>query len=157
MAGELFKMMSGVDIVHVPYRGEGAAQTDLLSGRAHVMFGVMALSIEHIRGGRLRALAVTTAARQQALPDVPTVGEFLPGYDVSGSGGLAAPRNTPVEIIETLNTQLNAVLAEPQTRARFVELGGMVLPGTPAAFGKLVADENEKWIKVIKFAGIKAG
>ena len=155
LAGELFKIMSGVDIVHVPYRGDGPAITDLLGGRVQVMFDPITLSIEQIRAGRLRALAVTTATRSPALPDVPTVGDFLSGYQATGWTGLGAPRETPTEIVTKLNRALNAGLADPAMQARLEDLGSTVLAGSPSDFGKLIADETEKWAKVIKFANIK--
>jgi tripartite-type tricarboxylate transporter receptor subunit TctC len=155
LAGELFKMMTGVDMVHMPYRGAGPALIDLLAGQGQVMFDNLPSSLEHIRSGKLRALAVTTAARSEALPDVSTVGEFVPGYEASAFFGINAPKATPPEIIERLNKEINAILAEPRAKSRFANLGGTVLPGSPANFGKLVADETEKWAKVIKFANIK--
>ena len=156
IAGELFKMMAGVNIVHVPYRGAAPALTDLLGGQVQVYFGPMLSSIEHIKTGKLRALAVTTATRAEALPDVPTLGDFLPGYEASTWNGIGAPRNTPAEIVERLNKEINAALADPKIKARLADLGSMVFPGSPADFGKFIADETEKWGKVIKFAGIKA-
>jgi tripartite-type tricarboxylate transporter receptor subunit TctC len=157
MGGELFKMMAGVDMVHVPTRGGGAALlTDLLGGQVQVIFGTSALSIELIRAGRLRPLAVTTATRWAGLPDTPTVGEFVPGYEASSILGLGAPKNTPAAIIGTLNKEVAGAFADSKILARFADLGGTVLPGSPADFAKLVADETEKWAKVIKFAGIKA-
>jgi tripartite-type tricarboxylate transporter receptor subunit TctC len=156
VAGELFKMMTGVNIVHVPYRGSAPAMTDLIAGQVQVYFGTTTASIEYIRAGKLRALAVTTAARADALPDIPTVGDFVPGYEASGFFGVGAPKNTPAEIVEKLNKEINAALGDAKMKARLVDLGGMVLPGSPADFGKLIADETEKWAKVIKFAGIKA-
>jgi tripartite-type tricarboxylate transporter receptor subunit TctC len=156
VAGELFKMMSGVDMVHVPYHGGGPALTDLIAGQVQVYFSTPVASIEYIRAGRLRALAVSTATRWDALPDIPTVSEFVPGYEASAWFGVGAPRNTPVEIIENLNKEINAALADPKMKARLADLGGVVLPGSPAEFGKLIADETEKWAKVIKSAGIKA-
>ena len=156
VAGELFKMMTGIDMVHVPYRGAAPALTDLLAGQVQVFFAITPASIEHIRAGKLRALAVTTATRSEALPDVPTVGEFVPGYEASGWFGIGAPKNTPAEIIDRLNKEINAALADPRVKARFAELGGTVFAGSPADFGKLIADETEKWGKVVKFAGIKA-
>ena len=157
VAGELFKMMTGVDMVHVPYRGAAPALTDLLGGQVQIMFDNMASSVEHARTGKLRALAVTTAARSEALPGVPTVGEFVPGYEASGLYGVGAPRTTPVDVIETLNKEINAALADPKMKARLADLGGSVLPGTAAAFGKLLVDEVEKWGKVVKFSGAKPG
>jgi tripartite-type tricarboxylate transporter receptor subunit TctC len=156
LAGELFKIMAGVDMVHVPYRGGGPAVTDLIAGQVQVMFATTVESIGYIRAGRLRALAVTTATRSDALPDIPTVGEFLPGYEASGWFGIGAPKNTPVEIIEKLNREINAGLAEPKMKARLADLGGTPLLGSPADFGKLIADETEKWAKVIRAANIKA-
>jgi tripartite-type tricarboxylate transporter receptor subunit TctC len=155
LAGELFKMMTGVDMVHVPYRGVAPALTDLLGGRVQVMFETISSSIEYIKGGKLNALAVTSAMRSQALPDVPTVGEFLPGYEASTWYGVGAPNNTPIEIVDTLNNEVNATLDDPKLKSRLVDLGGTVFAGSPAAFGKFIADETEKWAKVIKFAGIK--
>jgi tripartite-type tricarboxylate transporter receptor subunit TctC len=156
MAGELFKMMAGVDMVHVPYRGGGAGLTDLLGGQVQVMFVSTVSSIEHIKTGRLRALAVTAAMRSDALPDIPTVAEFVPGYEASAWFGVGAPKATPAEVIGKLNKEINAALADPKMKARLADLGGTVLPGTPADFGKLIADETEKWGKVVKFTGIKA-
>jgi tripartite-type tricarboxylate transporter receptor subunit TctC len=156
VAGELFKMMAGVNLVHVPYRGAGPALTDLLGGQVQVYFASIVGSIEYIRAGRLRALAVTTATRSDALPDIPTVGEFLPGYEASIWYGIGAPKGTPVKIIDTLNQETNAALTDPKIKARLADLGGTVLPGTPADFGKLIAEETEKWGKVVKFTGIKA-
>ena len=154
VGGELFKMMTGVNLTHVPYRGSPPALTDLLGGQVHVYFGPIAGSIEYIRAGTLRALAVTTAKRSEALPDLPTVGEFVPGYEASAVWGVGAPRNTPVEIVDKLNTEINAGLANPKIKAR-LELGGTVLAGSPTDFGKLIAEEIEKWGKVVKFANIK--
>src|SRR5262245_2674970 len=154
--GELFKMMAGVDLVHVPYRGGGPVMTDLLGGHVQVLFGTTSLTIEQIRAGRLRPLAVTTATRWEGLPDLPSVGEFLRGFEASAWGGLGAPRNTPAKIIDTLNKEINAALADPTMKARLADLGGVSLPGSPADFGKLIVDESEKWAKVIKSAGIKA-
>jgi tripartite-type tricarboxylate transporter receptor subunit TctC len=154
VAGELFKMMTGVNMVHVPYRGSPPALTDLLGGQVQVYFGPIAGSIEYVRAGTLRALAVTTATRSEVLPDVPTVGEFVPGYEASAVWGVGAPRNTPAEIVDKLNKEINAGLANPEIKAR-LELGGTVLPGSPTDFGKLIADETEKWGKVVKFANIK--
>jgi tripartite-type tricarboxylate transporter receptor subunit TctC len=153
--GELFKMMTGVNIAHVPYRGGAPALTDLLGGQVQIYFSQMAGTIEYIRSGTLRPLAVITATRSEALPEVPTVGEFVPGYEASSVWGLGAPRNTPAEIVDKLNRAINEVLADPKVKARFADLGGTVLPGSPADFGRLIADETEKWAKVVKFAGIK--
>jgi tripartite-type tricarboxylate transporter receptor subunit TctC len=156
VAGELFKMMTGIDMIHVPYRGTGAAMTDLFSGQIQVYFGTTIASIQYINAGSLRALAVTTAMRSEALPDIPTVAEFVPGYEASALFGVGAPKGTPVEIVEKLNKEINAALADPKMKARIADSGGTVLPGSPAELGKLIADETEKWGKVIKFAGIKA-
>jgi tripartite-type tricarboxylate transporter receptor subunit TctC len=156
VSGELFKMMAGVNMVHVPYRGGGPAVTDLLGGQVQVMFVPPPTSIEHIRSGKLRALAVTTATRSEALPDIPTVAEFVPGYEASNWYGVGAPKGTPAEIIDKLNKEINACLADPKLRARLADLGGTALAGSPADFGKLIADETEKWGKVVKFVGIKA-
>ena len=142
-------------MVHVPYRGTPPAMTDLLGGRVQVIFDNMPGSIGYIRAGKLRPLAVTTAMRVEALPDIPTVGEFLPGYEASTFHGFGAPRNTPAVIVDTLNKEINLALADPKIVARFAELGGVVLPGSPADFGKLIADETEKWGKVIRAANIK--
>ena len=156
VAGELFKMMAGVNLIHVPYRSAGPALTDLLGGQVQVMFDNMASSIEHIRAGKLRPLAVTTTMRSETLPDVPTVSEFVPGYEVSNWFGVGAPKATPAEILDRLNKEINASLADPKIKARLADLGGTVLPGTPADFGRLIAEETEKWGKVVKFTGIKA-
>jgi tripartite-type tricarboxylate transporter receptor subunit TctC len=155
VVGELFKMMAGVNLIHVPYRGGAPAVTDLLGGQVQVMFASPSISIEHVRAGKLRALAVTTATRSGALPDVPTVGDFLSGFEASVWLGIGAPKNTPAEIIDKLNKEINAGLAEPKIRARFADLGSTVLPGSPSDFGKLIADETEKWGKVIRAANIK--
>ncbi len=155
MAGELFKLMTGVNMVHVPYRGAAGAMTDLIGGQVQVMFDTMAASIPHIKGGKVRPLAVTTAGRAALLPDLPTVADFVPGYEASGPFGLAAPKNTPAEIVARLNQEMNAVLADPKAKARLADLGADALPGSPAAFGKLMADETEKWGKVIRSANIK--
>ncbi len=155
LTGELFKMMAGVDMVHVPYRGGGPAFNDLLAGQVQVMFPTTVSSIGYIRAGRLRALAVTTATRSDVLPDIPTVGDFVPGYEASAFWGIGAPRNTPAEIIDKLNKEINAVLSGPEPKRRLAEGGGTVLVGSPADFGKFVGDETEKWAKVIKFANIK--
>ncbi|HEY2135358.1 MAG TPA: tripartite tricarboxylate transporter substrate binding protein [Xanthobacteraceae bacterium] len=156
LTGELFKIMAGVDFVHVPYRGAGPALTDLLGGQVQISFAGIAGSIEYIRSGKLRALAVTTTARAQGLPDVPTVGEFVPGYEASDWVGVGAPKNTPAEIVDKLNREIAAALADPQLKARFANFGGTAFALTPAAFGKLLADETEKWGKVIRTAGIRA-
>ena len=154
LSGEMFMAMAGVRMQHMPYRGAGPAVTDLLSGQLHVMFDSMPSVIPHIRSGALRALAVTTATRSPQLPDTPTVGETIPGYEASALFGMAAPKNTPKEIIDKLNSEVNAVLAEPDMRKRLVELGGDPVIGTPEAFGGLIAAETEKWKKVIEGAGI---
>jgi len=156
MSGELFKIMAGIDMVPVPYRGAGPALTDLLAGQVQVSFPTMPASIEHIRAGKLRALAVTTAKRSDALPDIPTVDEFLPGYEASNWYGVGIPKNTPAEIIDKLNKEINAGLADPKMKARLADFGGTPLVGSPADFGKLIADETEKWGKVIRAANIKA-
>jgi tripartite-type tricarboxylate transporter receptor subunit TctC len=143
-------------MIHVPYRGNAPALTDLIAGQVQVLFDSISTSIEHIRAGKLRGLAVTTPTRSPALPDLPTVADFVPGYEASAFFGVGAPRNTPAEIIDNLNLEINAGLADPRLAARFAELGGVVMPGSPAAFGKFVADETEKWGKVIRAAGIKA-
>ena len=157
LSGELFNMMAGVDMVHVPYRGEAQALPDLLGGQVQVMFGNMSSSIGYIRSGALRPLAVTTATRSEILPDVPTVNEFVSGYEASAINGVGAPRNTPREIIERLNADINASLADARLIARFAELGGTPMPMTPAEYGKLLIDETEKWAKVVKFSGAKPG
>ena len=154
--GELFKMMAGVDMVHVPYRGGGPALNDLLGGQVQVYFAPTVNSIEYFKAGRLRALAVTAATRLEALPDIPTVAEFMPGYEASGWYGIGAPKNTPADIVEKLNTEINAGFAEPKMKARLADLGGDVLALSRADFGKLIADETEKWGKVIRAANIKA-
>jgi tripartite-type tricarboxylate transporter receptor subunit TctC len=155
IAGELFKMMTGVRMLHVPYRGQAPALIDLLAGQVQVMFDSMPASIEHVRAGRVRALAVGTATRSPALPDVPTVGDVVPGFEASAWYGVAAPRNTPAEIVEQLNKEINAAFADPRIKTRLTELGGMVLAGSPADFGKLIAEETEKWGKVVRFSGAK--
>jgi len=155
VAGELFKMMAGVDMVHIPYRGPNAALADLVAGQVQVFFGGIPASIKHIRAGELRPLAVTAAKRLEALPDVPTISEILPGYEVSSVLGLGAPKDTPSEVIDRLNIEINAGLADPKIKARLAEEGGTVLPLSPAEFGKLIAEDTEKWGRVVKFAGIK--
>ena len=155
VSGELFKMMAGVDMLHVPYRGDAPALTDLLGGQVQVYFSGVAATLEHIRTGKLRPLAVTTASRSEALPDVPSVADFVPDYEVSVLFGFGAPRNTPTEIVERLNKEINAGLADPKVKARLAESGGTVLPGSPADYGKLIASETEKWGKVIRAANIK--
>jgi tripartite-type tricarboxylate transporter receptor subunit TctC len=156
MAGELFKMMSGVDLVHVPYRGAAPALTDMIGGQVQVMFDNTASSLEHIRAGRLRALAATSATRSEALPEIPTLAEFLAGYEASSWVGFGVPKNTPTDIIDKLNKMVNAGLADPKIKARLADMGGALLSGSPGEFRKFVAAETEKWAKVIKFAGIKA-
>jgi tripartite-type tricarboxylate transporter receptor subunit TctC len=156
MAGELFKMMAGVDMVHVPYRGAGPALGDLLGGQVQVMLDLMPNSIEHIRAGKLRGLAVTTATRSEELPDIPTVGDFVPGYEASAVFGIFAPRNTPDDVVDKLNKEINAGLADPSIKVRLAQLGGTVLAGSAADLGKLFADETEKWGRVIRTAHIKA-
>jgi tripartite-type tricarboxylate transporter receptor subunit TctC len=153
--GEYFKLMTGIDLTHVPYRGAAPAVTDLLGGQIQVAFTEMATSLGHIKSGRLRALAVTTAQRSDALPEVPTLSEFIPDFEASQWVGLVAPRDTPRAIIERLNVEINAGLADPNLKARFADLGGTVLPGSPEDFGKLIRDETEKWAKVIRAAHIK--
>ena len=155
VAGELFMMMTGTNLVHVPYRGGAPALTDMLGNRVQVMFPVMSSTIEYIRSGQLRALAVTTATRSEALPNTPTVAETVPGYEASAFFGFGAPRNTPAAVVDKLNQELDAGLADPKIRARLADLGGTPLVGSPADFGKLIIDETEKWAKVIKFADIK--
>jgi tripartite-type tricarboxylate transporter receptor subunit TctC len=155
MSGELFKMMTSLAMQHVPYRGSAPMLTDLLAGQVQVTFDNMPSSIEHIRAGKLRALAVTTAMRSEALPDVPVVADFVPGYEASAWFGLGAPKGTPPEIIELLNKEVNAAVADPNIRARLVDMGGMMINGTPAEFGKIIVEETEKWAKVVKFSGAK--
>ena len=156
LAAELFKSMTGIDALHVPYRGSAPALTDLIRGQVQTMFDGLASSIEHIKGGKLRALAVTTAIRSEALPEIPTMGEFVAGYEASGWFGVGAPKATPVEIVDNLNKQINAALADPKIKARLSDLGGTVLSLSPSNFGKLIAYETEKWGKVIRATGIKA-
>ena len=155
VAGELFKMMTGVDMVHVPYRGAGPALTDLIAGQVHVYFTALPEAIEHIRVGKIRALAVTTAAQSEVLPDTPTLSGVLPGFEASFWAGFGAPKSTPTEIVDNLNKAINAGLADPEIKSRLAELGGTVLVGSPADFGKLIAAETEKWAKVIRAANIK--
>jgi tripartite-type tricarboxylate transporter receptor subunit TctC len=155
MGGELFKAMTGVDVVHVPYRGGAPALTDLIGRQVQVMFAFISSSIEYIRAGKLRALAVTTTTRSPALPDVPVVGDFVPGYEASSWIGLGVPKNTPTEIVDKLNMEINAGIADPKIRARLADLGSTVFPGSPADFGKHIADETEKWGKVIRAANLK--
>jgi tripartite-type tricarboxylate transporter receptor subunit TctC len=155
VAGELFKMMAGINMVHVPYRSGAPALTDLISGQVQVYFGALPVSIEHIRAGKLRPLAVTGATRSEVLPDIPTVGDFVPGYEASTWFGVGAPKNTPTEVVDRLNKEINASLADPKLRARFADLGSSPFVGKPADFGRFIAEETDKWAKVVKFAGIK--
>jgi tripartite-type tricarboxylate transporter receptor subunit TctC len=155
VSGELFKLMTGIEMLHVPYRGGAPALTGLIGGQVQVMFDTMPESIGFIRAGTLRPLAVTTAARSPVLPDLPTIGDFLPGYESSAWYGVGAPRTSPTEIVDTLNREINAGLTHPSLRERLVDLGGTVIAGTPAEFGKFIADDVEKWAKVVKFAGVK--
>jgi tripartite-type tricarboxylate transporter receptor subunit TctC len=157
VAGELFKMMAGIDMVHVPYRGTSAALTDLLGGQVQMMCDNISTSIDHIRAGKLRPLAVTTATRSEMLPELPTVGDFLPGFEQSALFGIGAPRNTPREIVDKLNREINAGLNDLKMKRRFIDLAGPALPGSPAEFGRLVADETERWGRVIKALGIRLG
>jgi tripartite-type tricarboxylate transporter receptor subunit TctC len=156
LSGELFKSMAGVDMVHVPYRGNAPALTDLMGGQVQVLFDSLSTSIEHVKARRLRALAVTSAARSPVLPDLPTVGDFVPGYEASAFFGICAPAATPREIVEKLNREINVSLADPRMRARLADLGSDAIPDTPAAFARLFADETEKWAKVVKLSGAKA-
>ena len=155
LSGELFKMMAGVDMVHVPYRSTAAVMTDLLSGQVQVFFATTASSTEYVRAGAARALAVTTAMRSEVLPDVPTIADFVPGYEASPWFGLGVPSNTPSAIVDKLNQTINALLVDPTVKTRFTDLGGTALPGTPADFAKLIADETGKWARVVKFSGMK--
>jgi tripartite-type tricarboxylate transporter receptor subunit TctC len=153
--GELFKMMTGVNMTHVPYRGGAPALTDLLGGQVQVMVDTMSSSIEYVRTGKLRALAVTSTTRSEALPDVPTVADFVPGYEASSWWGIGVPRSTPAEFIERLNNEINAGLDSPKLKARLADLGSTALAGSPADFARLIAEETEKWAKVVKFSGAK--
>ena len=155
MSGELFKMMTGINMIHVPYRGGAPALTDLMGGQVQVMFDNLPTSAEHVKAGKLRGLAVTSTQRSAVLPDLPTVADFLPGYEASAWYGLAMPKHTPGEVIDRINKAANAILADPKAQARFAELGASLLPGSAADFGKLLVDETEKWGKVVKFAGAK--
>jgi tripartite-type tricarboxylate transporter receptor subunit TctC len=156
LSGELFKMMTGINMLHVPYRGSPAALTDLIAGQVQVMFDNVASSLEHIRTGRLRALAVTTTTRWEGLPDIPTVSDVVPGFETGGMAGIGAPKGTPPEIVGKLNKGINSAIADVKVKTRLVELGGTVLPGSPGDFEKLIAVETEKWAKVVKFSGAKA-
>ncbi len=156
VSGELFKMMTGISMIHVPYRGGAPALTDLISGQVHVMFDNLPTSIEFIRAGKLRALAVTTATRSEVLPGLPTVADFVPGYEASAWYGLGVPQGTPVEVISKLNREVNAILADPKVKSRLAELGASLLPGSASDFGMLIADETGKWARVVKFSGAKA-
>src|SRR5262245_44012701 len=155
IAGELFKMMAGIDMVHVPYRSGAPALTDLIGGQVQLYFGALPVSIEHIRAGKLRPLAVTSATRSEVLPDIPTVGDFVPGFEASGWFGVGAPKNTPAEIVDRLNNEINAGLADPKMKARFAELGSSAFVSSSSDFAKFIAEETDKWGKVVKFAGIK--
>jgi tripartite-type tricarboxylate transporter receptor subunit TctC len=155
ISGELFKMMTGINMTHVPYRGGAPVLTDLIAGQVQVYFGIPASALGHVGTGKLRALAVTSASRSHALPDVPAIGEFVPGYEATIFYGLGAPRNTPTEIIDRLNKEVNAGLSDPKIKSWLVDAGGVSFSGSPADFAKLIADETEKWAKVIKFAGVK--
>jgi tripartite-type tricarboxylate transporter receptor subunit TctC len=156
LLGEMFKMMAGINMVHVPYRGVAPALTDLMGAQVQVMFAAMPGSIHYVRGGKLRALAVTAATRSETLPEIPTVGEFLPGFEVTLWHGIGAPKNTPSAIIDKLNNEINAALADPNMKARLADLGSTAIAGSSADFGKLIADETEKWGRVIRAANIKA-
>ena len=155
VAGELFKMMAGIDMIHVPYRGGGQVMTDLIAGQVQVSFIGLTVAIEHIKTGKLRALAVTAATRSDVLPDIPTAGDFVPGYEASAFWGVGAPRNTPADIIDKLNREINAGLSDPELRRRLTDGGGTALAGSPADFGKFIGGETEKWANVIKFAGVR--
>jgi tripartite-type tricarboxylate transporter receptor subunit TctC len=155
MSGELFKMLTGINMVHVPYRGGAPALTDMISGQVQVMFDNIPTCAEHVKSGKLRGLAVTSTTRSEVLPDLPTVADFLPGYEASAWYGIVAPKNTPIEVIDTLNKATNAVLADPAAKTRFAELGAILLPGSAADFGKLLTDETEKWGKVVRFSGAR--
>jgi tripartite-type tricarboxylate transporter receptor subunit TctC len=156
VAGELFKIMAGIEMIHVPYRGGGAVMSDLLGGQVQVFFGTTSLTVQQVTAGKLRALAVTSARRWEGLADVPTVGDFVPGYEATSLFGVGAPKATSVGIIDRLNREINAALEDPKLKTRLLELGGTLLPGSPADFGKLVADDTEKWAKVIRAVNIKA-
>ena len=155
VSGELFKMMAGVKMVHVPYRGEALALTDLIAGQVQIVFATVGSSIQYIRAGQLRALAITSATRSEALPEVPPLADFLPGYEASSWNGLCAPKNTPAEVIGRLNKEINTALSDPKIKARFIELGGPAIGGSPADFARIIAEDTERWAKVIKFSGAK--
>jgi tripartite-type tricarboxylate transporter receptor subunit TctC len=155
MTGELFNMMAGLKMQHVPYRGEAPALNDLIGGQVQVVFGSVPASIEYVRAGKLRALAVTTSTRSELLPDVPTVAESVPGYESSTWYGIGAPKDTPAEIIDRLNVEINAALGDPTLKTRVADLGGTVIGGSPTDFSELIASDTEKWGKVVRFAGIK--
>jgi len=157
MSGELFKAMTGLDMTHVPYRSSGPALTDLISGQVQVMFDAITSTVEHIKAGRLRTLGVTSATKAETLPETPVIADFVPGYEVSNWFGFAVPRNTPAGVITTFNNAVNGALADSKLKIRLAELGGILMPGSPADFGKLIADETEKWGKVIRSANIKPG
>jgi tripartite-type tricarboxylate transporter receptor subunit TctC len=156
LSGELFKMTTGINVLHVPYRGSPAALTDLIAGQVQLMFDNVASSLEHIRSGRLRALAVTTTTRWEGLPDIPTVSDFVPGFETGGMAGIGTPKGTPAEVVDTLNKGINGAIADLKVKTRLVELGGTMLPGSPADFERVIAMETEKWAKVVKFSGAKA-
>ena len=156
MAGELFKMMTGVEMLHVPYRGGGPAVTDLIGGQVQVVFATVPSCVEHIRAGTLRGLAVTTAARSERLAEIPAIGDFVPGYEASDWVGFGVPRNTSADIVDKLNVEMNAMVADPKVKARFAELGGAPIGGSPNVFSKLIAADTEKWARVVKFSGAKA-
>jgi tripartite-type tricarboxylate transporter receptor subunit TctC len=155
MAGELFKMMAGIDLVQVPYRGSASALTDLIGGQVHMTFGPLTSSMPYLRAGTLRALAVSSASRSDALPDIPTMGDFVPGYEATGWFGIGVPRNTPAQIINKLSEQINAALADTKIKTRLSELGATPFPGSPTEFSRFIADETEKWGRVVKFSGAK--
>ena len=155
LAGELFKMKAGVNLVHVPFRGNGPALTAMLGGQVEVQFPSVASSLEYIRSGKLRGLAISGAMRSAVLPDLPTVGEFVPSYEITAWFGVGAPKGTPAEVIDKINSEITAGLADPKMKARFADLGGVPMPMTPAEFGKLIADETDKWAKVIRMANLK--
>ena len=155
LAGELFSFMTGIKLVHLPYRGQGPALSDLLGGQVQIMFATTPGTTDYVRTGRLRGLAVTTASRAEVLPELPPIGDFVPGYEASQWYGVGAPRNTPAELVDKLNKEINAAFTDAKMKARFAEIGGEPLPGSPSDFGKFIAAETEKWEKVVKFAGLK--